>query len=202
MRYSQYEEEAIIREFFGDHVGTFLDLGAADGLKNSNTRALALRGWTGWCVEPNPYLFNELFKLYRMHPAIRLVHAALSQSGDVLKFYNAEQLSTASEETVHLENMRPLFTGSYLIPSITPSKLAKLVNTQFDFINLDCEAMDLEIAGSAKMLFEGARLLCYEHTLPGVPTDAIYTAKWQAMLDFHGFTKVIGRTEGNVLVAR
>lgn len=202
MRYSQYEEDAIIQKFFGGHVGTFLDLGAADGELNSNTRSLALAGWSGCCVEPSPLLFFDLFQLYRLQPKITLVHAALSQNNALLKFFHANQLSTASTETVSLDNMNPLFLGSFWISSITPTRLETVAGNDFDFISLDCEAMDLEIAGASKSLFSKAKLLCYEHTLPGRPTDAGYLAQCHEMAQFHGFTQFVGRTEGNVLVAR
>ena len=40
-------------EFFK---GTFLDLGAYDGVDLSNTRALTELGWAGVCIEPNPVI--------------------------------------------------------------------------------------------------------------------------------------------------
>ncbi len=201
MRHSQYEEDDIIREFFGDKPGRFLDLGAADGQKSSNTRALFERGWKGVCVEPNPRLFAELFDLYRQCPDVTLVNAALSIDGRELRFYQADQLSTAFEPTVGLENMAPLFTGHHWLPSITPRRLAQLTVPPFDFISLDCEGMDYEIAYAAGSLFAGAKLICWEHTLPGTMTTDEYLAKMRAVFAANGFKREIGRTEGNILVA-
>jgi hypothetical protein len=45
--YSQNKEEEVILNYFNGHVGTFVDLGANDGITFSNTRALAERGWKG-----------------------------------------------------------------------------------------------------------------------------------------------------------
>lgn len=201
MKFSQYEEDDIIKEFFGEKPGRFLDLGAADGQKNSNTRALFLRGWKGVCVEPNPFLFYDLFNLYRKCPEVTLYHTALSNDGRELDFHHADQLSTAYLDTVKLENMRPFFIGHFWIQSMTPLRLAKLTVEPFDFISLDCEGMDFEIADAARPLFDGAKLICYEHTLPGTRPSEEYLAKMKDVFASHGFTREIGRTLGNILVA-
>ena len=45
--FSQYNEDEIITEFFGNYAGTFLDVGAYDGISDSNTHALSLKNWRG-----------------------------------------------------------------------------------------------------------------------------------------------------------
>jgi FkbM family methyltransferase len=67
MAYSQGKEEQFIWEFFdigNDNPANrvYVELGAYDGLTNSNTRALQLIGWAGVCIEPNPTAFKQLLK--------------------------------------------------------------------------------------------------------------------------------------------
>jgi FkbM family methyltransferase len=199
--YSQYNEDRIIRDFFKDYVGTFLDIGASDGSSGSNTRALALRGWSGWCVEPNPFDFGTLFKLYE-HSKVKLVNAALAREPRWLEFFPAGQLSTASVETIKLAHMNPLFSGKFWIPAVSPAQLVTIVSPDLDFVSLDCEAMDLEIAKAAGHLLSKTKLICYEHTLPGVAQDDAYTTELQSVFESYGFTNVVGRTTGNVLISR
>lgn len=55
--YGQSQEDAIIEAFFkklGVGVGTFVDVGAGDGIKYSNTYLLELQGWGGLLIEPDP----------------------------------------------------------------------------------------------------------------------------------------------------
>ena len=53
--YSQWREDEILIEFFKNHDGGFfVDVGAHDGIRLSNTYALALVGWTGICIEAHP----------------------------------------------------------------------------------------------------------------------------------------------------
>lgn len=65
MSYSYGSEDEFLKNFFGpEYQGTFLDIGANDGLTMSNTRALVDRGWRGYMIEPDPRSFAALQKLY------------------------------------------------------------------------------------------------------------------------------------------
>jgi FkbM family methyltransferase len=206
MPYSQYEEETIIANFFGpSFVGTFLDIGAADGVRNSNTRALAERGWKGWLVEPLPSAFSELLKLYSGNPSIALIHGAVSDHGKPVRFYTGKegQLSTASRETAKLEHMRPWLNQNFFIPTLTPKDMMEIMgNDEIDFVSLDCEGLDLEIARACQDLFKKVKLLCYESDMPGQSSNPAYEAAWHEVITQLGFTRQVGKTQGNTLVAR
>lgn len=62
--FSQGYEERYILNYFGTNPANmvYVELGAFDGITNSNTRALQLLGWAGICVEPNPTAFKQLLK--------------------------------------------------------------------------------------------------------------------------------------------
>jgi FkbM family methyltransferase len=206
MSHSQYNEDTIIAEFFGaDFKGNFLDIGAADGERNSNTRALALRGWSGVLVEPLPFAFNALLKLYGAEANKVLINAAISSHGKPVVFHTGResQLSTANMATVNLPNMRPWFTSSFWTPTLTPADLLSIIGDKpLDFVTLDCEGLDLSIARHCADLLKSTRLFCYETDEPGTAPSASYAAQWAEVLATLGFTKVIGKTNGNTLVTR
>ena len=61
--HSQQGEDGILSEIFsrlGVRQGFFVDVGASDGLTNSNTRLMADRGWAGLMIEANPTAFGNL----------------------------------------------------------------------------------------------------------------------------------------------
>lgn len=60
--YAQYGEDYALLRFFEEmHGGYYVDVGAYDGLLQSNTATLALHyGWQGVCIEPNPTTFAQL----------------------------------------------------------------------------------------------------------------------------------------------
>ena len=55
--YGQYGQDSIIKQFFnlkGIDQGTFVDIGASEGKRFSNTLLLENSGWHGVCVEAHP----------------------------------------------------------------------------------------------------------------------------------------------------
>lgn len=64
--YSQSGEQAhVLEHALALPAGSrFLDIGAGDGITFSNSRALALHGWGGLCVECAPWALDKLIDLY------------------------------------------------------------------------------------------------------------------------------------------
>jgi len=63
--YGQYEQDRYLYEtiFHNKKNGTFVEFGALDGIRFSNTYFFEKNfGWTGICAEPNPILFPQLKK--------------------------------------------------------------------------------------------------------------------------------------------
>ena len=61
--YGQYGQDSIIKQFFDQkniNNGVFVDIGASEGKRLSNTLLLEEYGWTGICVEAHPSYFDIL----------------------------------------------------------------------------------------------------------------------------------------------
>lgn len=60
--YSQYEQDTyVLNNFFKDKKnGTYIDIGAHDGITLSNTYLFEQIGWQGICFEPLPNIFKKL----------------------------------------------------------------------------------------------------------------------------------------------
>ena len=61
--YSQFKQDHFLDKYFfkGKRDGVFVDVGAYDGVKNSNTFYFEKElNWTGICCEPLPHIFNDL----------------------------------------------------------------------------------------------------------------------------------------------
>jgi FkbM family methyltransferase len=93
--YAQFEQDLRVVEFYrGLRGGYFLDLGAYDGLDNSNTVMLEREmDWKGLCVEPWPWAFE---KLVECRTAKCENMAAYRTSGQTVPFTEYEQLSGIS----------------------------------------------------------------------------------------------------------
>jgi FkbM family methyltransferase len=152
--HSQNCEEEYILNYFGDKIGTFLDLGANDGEKFSNTRALALRGWKGVLVEPSPKAFEKLEELYKGHKGIYCYQYAISshngkamlqESGPLIDSRDVALVSTFHES----EMKRFRTTVNYVPVEVQTFKWKTFLNRlrikEFDFISLDVEGDEMSI---------------------------------------------------------
>ena len=75
--YSQNNEEQIILNYFSGKKGTFLDIGANDGVTLSNVRALAELGWKGALIEPSKISYDKAVKNYKDYKWINIYNCAL-----------------------------------------------------------------------------------------------------------------------------
>ncbi len=85
--YSQHGEDSIIWPLFRRqrHPGTFVEIGALEGMRFSNTYSFERAGWSGVCVEAHPKYY-QMLKSNR--PGSTCVHAAAGCSDrDSITFY-------------------------------------------------------------------------------------------------------------------
>ncbi len=90
--YSQVGQDKYIYEHFfkGIEKGTFLDIGAHDGVNKSNSFFFEKTlGWTGICVEPIPEVFERL----KSNRNCICVNAGISDKNGVSKFWRIEGYS-------------------------------------------------------------------------------------------------------------
>lgn len=84
------EIHLLIREFgyfFPEAV--FIQIGANDGMALDPLRAQILfKKWRGYMMEPVPYLFKRLKKLYEKNPRIVTINAAIADVDGQLPFYS------------------------------------------------------------------------------------------------------------------
>src|ERR1700749_2898875 len=61
-QYSQFGQDSYLYEAYFKHVprGTFVDIGAHDGITGSNTFLFESLGWEGICFEPIPEVYQQL----------------------------------------------------------------------------------------------------------------------------------------------
>jgi len=204
--YSQYGEDRIITRFFGNAVGRFLDLGSSDGYKDSNTLRLLELGWRGVCVEASPTLFNKMMihhkRFLESGTVLHMLGLVAGYSGIRVLHLNQDGLSTTDAGTFSELHQRCCYYGFCHCPTVTPGAIAGFYGTDFDFVNIDLEGMDVDVARNAEYLLSRARLVCVERAQPGKTDDAGYERAWRELLGGMGFTREAGQTKGNLLLAK
>ena len=163
--YSQDNEEEIIKDHFGSKIGAFLDVGAADGMRFSNTRWLFEHGWSGVFVEPSPRQFLKLWELYKDEPKASLVNAALGEIEQLSVFhYCPDTMVNTLNEDVYQEWSRGGFKySSWQICILSVYRFLLSFSQEYDFISIDAEGESWKIALAFLHNEKFASLYCIEH---------------------------------------
>jgi len=164
--FSQNAEEIIILQYFADKpIGKFLDIGAFDVEKFSNTRALYNKGWGGVFVEPSPKQFNNIYEHYKNDPKIVTLNVAIGTSSEPLEFYLSED-AVSTSDVPHMTkwaNAGVKFEKT-TVPQIHVADFMKEYCVDIDFISLDTEATNMKIFRAIPdFVFEQISCFCIEH---------------------------------------
>lgn len=172
MKYSQYDEEAIINFFFKNKKdGLVVDIGAADGINNSNSRKLILDGWSALLIEPNPNNFSKLQALYIENQNVNTLNLGCSDTTeDKIKFYidqndEYEQLSTFSLEQV--QKCKQMYGCDFIEKNIDVVKTSEIFSknnvTKINFLSVDTESYDYKVIKGIDFDNVEIDLICVEH---------------------------------------
>ena len=158
--YSQCGEDFFITKFFTKQKkGTYLDIGAFNPIKYSNTYLLYKIGWTGINIDLNQTSI-DLFNIVR--PKDINICAAISDKEENVKVSIENifsPLNTISLSRSKKLNSKSIKKNSYYVKS---QKINKIVKNKFDFLNIDIEGFDIKVLKSIKLNFYKPKLICIE----------------------------------------
>ena len=168
--YSQNNEEQIVTRYFGNTGGTFLDIGANDGITLSNTFALSNIGWAGTLVEASPKAFARLQECYQHMKGYELIHTAVgAHNGKVILDESGEHLGKG--DVALLSTIKPTEKDRWLdhvfnqvtVPCVNFAGMMCLTkHKKFDFISMDIEGMELDVLPQMDLQKMGCKMLCVE----------------------------------------
>jgi FkbM family methyltransferase len=176
--------------------GFFIDSGASDGIRGSNTWLLETEyGWRGICVEPNDALHAELVRNRR---CICLNCCLYDRDGQVEFLEAAEVYGGIVDEydRAHLEFVRRFLarktTGTYaeVAPVAKPARTIRSILREhgappvIDYWSLDTEGSELAILHTFPFEKYRVRFLTVEHNHSPI------RARIAAFLAEHGFRRV------------
>lgn len=132
--YSQHGESLFLWNYIKDNKlevpKLFVDVGALDGLRNSNSKLFIEAGWEGVLIEPNPFVFIDIFK-NNQGLKFHACNLAISDSTDFKPFYirnkNIRGDSKLSKK------------GNYMVVTTT---LDKIINKPIGILDIDTEGHD------------------------------------------------------------
>lgn len=202
--HSQNLEEKIILDYFGDYVGTFLDLGCNNGETFSNTRALALKGWKGVLVDASPKAIERCRELYKGRKGIYIYDYAITGHMGKEIFHESSSLISSRDvglvSTFHDSEMsRFKSTVSYTPIEVKTLKWKTALNRwqikQFQMMSIDIEGDELNVLPD--MDLSEVRLICIEwNSKEDLKKEYLhYTSKY-------GLDKIIYTSAENLIIVR
>lgn len=191
MSYSQNNEEEVILSHFGGRVGRFLDIGANDGSTLSNTRALALLGWSGVLVEPSPTAFAKLSSLYPKGHT--LVNAAVGEEEGEVEFFEGADTLVSTALPGEMDRWGRAGFSPIKVRMVTVGGLLEKCPGPYDFVSIDCEGLDVKILKKLVKNPQNLTTFCVEHN-----SDQLRKSEILATLPYH---KVILSNAENLILA-
>ena len=138
--YSQFGEDLIINNFFGEFIGKYVDIGCYHPIKYSNTALLHKKGWTGVNIDLNETSIN-LFNACRKND-LNIV-ACLSDKRKKVSVYMDSEFSALN--SIYSDNSKIFKFKKYKKLTMKTKTFSDLVDKNFDFLNIDCEGNDYKI---------------------------------------------------------
>lgn len=183
--YSQYGEDKIVQEIFGDHVGSLLDIGAWDPIDKSNSRALIEKGWNAILIEPAPMAVRNLAKAYKDSKNVVVVQACVTLEDLALQQMSLTDDAVSTEvgsKTAQTWATAGGYYGSVLAATLTFKELLNQFGG-FDFISIDTEGASVDLAKAFITTEMYPRVLIVEHDgriveLMEVAQERGYVSRW------------------------
>lgn len=193
--FSQNDEEKAILSYFGDYIGRFIEVGAWDGRCMSNCHALALRGWGGVCVEPDPPALAGLVRTYDGRDDIAIVNAALTNFNGQTEFHSSGGGGVSTLSDAHRAkwadqtNFRTMY-----VEAMTPRELLRQYPGTYELVSIDVESENVNLLELFPLSEIGCKLLCIEHDNQDARIRQ-YAAR-------HDLFTVILRNKENIIIGR
>lgn len=162
-RYSQNNEQEYILQYFKDFKGSFLDIGAYDGITFSNTYALLERGWKGVAIEGSPRVFTKLQANLKSAP-VELCHAVLTTSSEgLIDWYDNGDATATMNEGNRLKWYSKTPFDHMKIMTCNVSRIVQTYGTAFDFVSIDVEGGSVDIFNELVKQMPDVKVWCVEH---------------------------------------
>lgn len=170
--------EFILKYFEKEKNGKFLDVGAYDGIKLSNTYPLWKKGWHGTYIEPSAKIFERLRN--NIKERAKFYNMAVSNKSGITTFYDCiedtEVIAVSSINPEHARSWKngffakrrnPIKFDEYKTKTTTWNELLNSCGTNFNFINIDVESNNEVLLN--QMPFERLNdliMVCIEKDVP------------------------------------
>lgn len=194
--YSQNAEQEHILEYFKIHPpGKFVDIGAYDVFRFSNTRALYERGWYGVLVEPAPANYRAIADHYAQDLSMEVLNVAVGTPAGMITFFESDgdAVGTTSREHMLKWAAAGVKYSEIVVPQMDTVAFMEKYCRDADFLSIDTESTNIDLFRAIPdFVFDRIKMLCIEH-------DGHYEEITEACA-WHGFRPIYQNAENIILV--
>jgi FkbM family methyltransferase len=160
-------EMPMVREFFRDTPrGFFVEVGANDPQKDSQSWHLEQQGWTGILIEPVPELAAEL-KRVRKAQVFEVACSSPEQAGKVLRLHVAGPFSSF-DPNLAVTGMRAERTVEVKVCTLDAVLVEGGATAPLDLLSVDVEGHELEVLRGFDFARWKPRLILLEDHVSGL----------------------------------
>jgi FkbM family methyltransferase len=188
--YSQQEtkqDKWIMEEVYPDNgIGFFVDIGAADGVRLSNTYALEQAGWRGICVEPR-YDDYELLKQNRSCQCVNICIGKEAAYDVEFVVSDQDKLLSGLKSTLGTYMGQPVTGKTTLCNIITMEELLRLYDAPsiIEYLSVDTEGNEFEILLSTPFNKYTFKAITVEHNF----VEPLRSQIWHLLMSW-GYKRV------------
>ena len=155
----------LLTKIFGEvDNGTFVEVGAHNGIDCGITTCLADKGWKGVYVEPNPYWAAETARNHAQNPNVQVLKVACGPKSGQVTLFGTDAGATISKAYLDEVASKLSWSGDHSQKQVVPmyplnAVLEKCkIKIGFEVLSVDVEGYELEV-------FEGFDLKTYKPKL-------------------------------------
>ena len=161
--YSQCNEDELMLKYLPEKIGTYIDVGAGQPVRGSNTYYFYKKGWTGYLFEPIQSNINLLNFFRKRDLKYQKLIGEINSKSEFYEFVPTEYSTTIKSIAEELVTQGKKLRKVYDLESIRLSDTnIELTPLEPSFISIDVEGADLQVLNSIDWSRIKPRVVCIE----------------------------------------
>lgn len=182
-------QQRLVTAFFGEgYRGTFVDVGAADVQRNSQTYDLERAGWSGVLIEPRPDCAEQL-RRQRRAPVFQVACSSPARAGTTMTLHLAGGHSSLNDEFV-VAGLRAEGEITVAVRTLDDILTEADMTAPIDFVSIDVEGHEPEVLAGFDLQRWRPRLMVIEDHVLNLNLHRLMQRlgyKWVQRVDYNGW---------------
>jgi len=182
-------QQRLVTEFFGEgYRGTFVDVGAADAERNSQTYDLERAGWSGVLIEPRPDCADDLRRVRRA-PVFQVACSSPQRAGTRMTLNLAGGHSSLNDAFV-VAGLKSQGAITVAVRTLDEVLTEANMTAPIDFVSIDVEGHEADVLAGFDLRRWRPRLLVIEDHVLNLRLHRLMHSlgyKWVRRVDFNGW---------------